>query len=303
MRRANLVSIERMSDLAFGAATVAALNAAAAELQTAQTQLATGRRVNQPSDDPSAFGQASVLTTMKSSLEEEINQANTAASRLNVISGALEHAANAIQQAIQIAESAANGTNNPQNLADFGKAVEGIMEAMVGLGNTKDGNVYVFSGEATDTPPFTASGAYLGSSGANVVDFFNQASVKTTLAGSAVFGDSGAGTGIMSALQSLLSALNAGDQAGVRGAIPALTGALNQIGAVQASVGASIQVVESVSSAAATQSQQVDSKISILTDADIARVSADAALAGAKEQALIAIASQSRQISLVNILA
>jgi flagellar hook-associated protein 3 FlgL len=123
-------------------------------LNTVQQEIATGHKLNQPSDDPAGAAQAMAIGT--SLVENNQYQRNVTAANamLTTTSGVLSSVSNVLLSARQIASQGANTTDS-SNYQALAQQVDALTTQLVGVANTKSGDKYVFSGTKTLTPPYT----------------------------------------------------------------------------------------------------------------------------------------------------
>lgn len=133
-------------------------------------QLSSGKKVNNPSDDPLAaskalaLGQSSAVNEqMKTSRIAVRNSLSQEESVLNSVSDALISAKTKLIQA-------STGTLTDADRASIATDLQGVLDTLIGQANAADGNgQYLFGGYKTSTPPFVkdASGnvSYVGDNG------------------------------------------------------------------------------------------------------------------------------------------
>ncbi len=172
---------------------LAALEQTQRQEQTALLQLASGRRVNVPSDDPAA---AAVLVGNHARSEQSDQFLRSIASvqaQLQSTDSALSSAITALQRAIALGVQGANGTLSDANRASLALEVQGIQEEMLGLANLSFQGSFVFGGTENQAPPFVADPAqpsgvrYDGNTGVNTVAIGDGFRVQTNLPGSQLF--------------------------------------------------------------------------------------------------------------------
>lgn len=125
-----------------------------------QLQLSTGRRILTPSEDPAAS--ATVLGLAKSidTTKQYQRNADAAESRLQVEESTLGGMVDLLQRARELMVQAANDSQDAQSRKAIATEMRQILDTVVGLANTKDGNGdYLFSGFKTGTVPITDDGA------------------------------------------------------------------------------------------------------------------------------------------------
>lgn len=119
-----------------------------------QQQVASGRRVNAPSDDPVAALRILPLNGEIRDLRRMVENAQLAREVLSLGSSSLEHASEAMQRARELAVQAANGTRNEGDRASIAGEIDQLLRQMVSIANTDRGGRFLFGGTATDSPPF-----------------------------------------------------------------------------------------------------------------------------------------------------
>lgn len=136
-----------------------------------QTQVATGKRVNTPADDPIAA--VHILELERAQLESAQYAKNSALarSRLNLEEQALADIGTVLQRVRELVVQASNtGTMNDADRRSIAVELESRLEELQDIGNRRDGGgEYLFSGFSTLTRPFAgaASGtvSYAGDQG------------------------------------------------------------------------------------------------------------------------------------------
>jgi flagellin len=93
----------------------AALAKNARELNTAMTQLSTGKRINSAADDASGLAMSNRMTSQINGLGAAIRNANDAISMVQTGEGALEEITDMLQRMRELAVSASNGTMTAQD--------------------------------------------------------------------------------------------------------------------------------------------------------------------------------------------
>src|SRR5271157_1505764 len=176
------------------------------QIQQTEVQLGTGKRVNQPSDDPVAYGTAVVLNAQESAAKNDVSLAQQIQGKLTTADGSLASATNAINSAIALATEGADGSLNTNQMQGLAQEVGGALSAVLQAANLQYGGAYVFAGNKSLTAPYSPSGAYSGDSGSNTFTFSNGASVHLSFSGNSIFGDNT--SGVIGTLVSLQNALN-----------------------------------------------------------------------------------------------
>lgn len=246
-----------------------------------QQQVATGRRMLAPSDDPVAAARA---------LEVRQSQAiNTqfAANRVHAKNtlGMVEGTLGSVTELLLDVKTAVVGAGNPlftdSQRGYIATELRARFDALVGLANTRDaqGN-YMFAGFKTDTPPFARTGldvTYQGDLGQQLVQVDANRKMAMNSPGSVVF--QGGGQDVFQALKDLINLLEtpvvtAGDQAalaaGLATANNQLELALDNVLTVRASLGTRLQELDALDEAGASRNVQYSAIVSEIEDLDYA---------------------------------
>jgi flagellar hook-associated protein 3 FlgL len=122
-------------------------------------QLSTGKRINRPSDDPTAMSRAIGYKTEISAIEQHKRAVNTARNSIESIESALTNLNNIITRARELAMSGATGSVDAGARRMIASEVDALLQSAIGIANTRVGDRYIFSGFRSDTPPIGTTGA------------------------------------------------------------------------------------------------------------------------------------------------
>lgn len=133
------------------------------KLSKTQNQLASGKRILTPSDDPVATSQLMQLRQTENTVGQFQANADAAVNRLSTEEGVLSSVTNLLQRVRELSIQAANATQTNDTRGFIASEIRQRLEELVGLANTRDGNgEYLFSGSKGFTEPFVpnAAGGY-----------------------------------------------------------------------------------------------------------------------------------------------
>ncbi|WP_127476408.1 flagellar hook-associated protein FlgL [Sulfurivermis fontis] len=133
------------------------------KLSKTQNQLASGKRILTPSDDPVATSQLMQLRQTENTVKQYQANADAAVNRLSTEEGVLDSVTTLLQRVRELSIQAANATQTNDTRRFIASEVRQRLEELVGLANTKDGNgEYLFAGSKGFTEPFVpnAAGGY-----------------------------------------------------------------------------------------------------------------------------------------------
>lgn len=130
------------------------------DLYRLQNQMATGRRILTPSDDPVAAAQALVVSQQQSINQQFIDNQGNAASQLTELEDRLNGITNVLQAVKTRVVEAGNGAYSDSDRKAIAADIRERYQELLGLANAADsmGN-YVFAGFSAKTLPFSVSGS------------------------------------------------------------------------------------------------------------------------------------------------
>ena len=120
-----------------------------------QTEVATGRRVNRPSDDPAAALRVLPLRGELRDLAQFGDNVSLARETLDISAASLEDGSSVMQRVRELATQAANGTLSSSDRASISAEVDQLLDQMLGIANSRRGERYLFGGTETGSPPFS----------------------------------------------------------------------------------------------------------------------------------------------------
>jgi flagellin-like hook-associated protein FlgL len=136
-------------------------------------ELSTGKKVNQPSDDPAAVAGLIVNNAQTSRVNAYLSNISTLQDSLQEADSTLNSVVTSLTQAVSLATEGANGTLNQTDRDSLVQEVNGIQQQILEYANQSFEGNYLFAGTAVNTTPFvtdssSSSGvSYKGNSGVN----------------------------------------------------------------------------------------------------------------------------------------
>jgi flagellar hook-associated protein 3 FlgL len=156
----------RISTAGFHRGTIEALNSRSADLARTQEQIASGRRVNTPSDDPAAAVHILQLQRAIDESEQFGRNADTATNRLSFEETALADGTGILQRIRDLTVQANVGSLSGSDREAIAVELDAQYAALIDLGNMRDATgEYLFSGTATFTQPFASAGGVVSYAG------------------------------------------------------------------------------------------------------------------------------------------
>jgi flagellar hook-associated protein 3 FlgL len=253
-------------------------------------QLSTGKAVNSLGDNPAAA--AALVGNDAQSAEVDQFQSNISSVQglLQVGDSTMSSVVNLMTKAISLGVEGANGTLSASDRQAIASQMSGILEQMVGLGNTTYQGNYIFAGTETQTAPFTldpnaADGVtYSGNSGVNSVQLSTGQSLAINVPGSQLFQN--ASGDVFGALSQMIAALQSGS--GFDTANTALENAFNVINAQRVFYGNGGAELNTATLFLSQEKVELTRQQTSLIGADMAAVASNYSQAEVQQQALFA---------------
>lgn len=259
---------------------VSGIQSRTADLVKTQQQLAAGRRVLTPSDDPVASAQSLQLGQSMSVTQQYRANITRATHALSLEDSVLSQITRVLQDAKVAAVNAGNPTLSAANLKALATELRGRYQELLGLANTQDGQgQYLFAGFRSTTRPFTqSSGAavYAGDQGVRLVQISASRQIAINDSGQDVF-QPGTSQDVFATLDTLINQLDTGSitAAQLSAALSGLDNALNNVLRVQAAVGARLRELDATDGTHADTVLQYQTTVSDLMDLDYTKAITD----------------------------
>lgn len=202
-------------------------------VNTALQEVATGKSVNVPSDNPAAAADMVQNTIETANVDQYTQNVSSMLSMVQSADSSLGSVVTSLTQAISLGTEGANGTNSTSNLQAIAEQVQGILQSVVSQANTSYQGTYLFGGTETSSAPYTASSSsssgytYNGNSNVNSVAVGDDMNVQVNVPGSQIFSNSSAD--VLGSLSSLVTALQSGNSTAIGNATSAISAALNNV--------------------------------------------------------------------------
>ena len=276
-------------------------------LQTALQQVATGQRVNLPSDNPAAVATLVQLQTQSANVDQYTANAGTALSQAHSADAVLSSVVSLLNQAVTLGtEGANNSSSSPVERASLTASVQGILSSIVSLANTTFEGMSLFGGTTNGTAAFTpdptsATGyKYNGNSGVNYIPVGDSLAVQANIPGDTLFTNTQGS--VLGALNNLATALTTGTSASIGTATTAITSALNFVTVQQAVYGNTINQLSAQETSLSQEKITLTSQQNSLVGIDPATAAENLSQAETYNSSVLAAAARVLQNTLLNYL-
>jgi len=258
--------------------------------QDAQEKAISGKRVNVPSDDPAAFAQGRVETGNIARAENYERTIGQTRPMLQQTEDALYHTEDIVARVRAIAVQGANDTNNASDRASMVDELSGLATQLVSIGNTTNGERFIFGGYKDGTQPYDAAGVYSGDTETAQVEISRGVTMQYGVTGEAVFGT--AGNDVFKTISNLQAALSSGDGSAISGTLTEIDARLDQVRGVHSEVGIHLNALDISEAVVTKQKDSATERRSNAIDIDMATSYSDLMRAQSALAAAISIAGQ-----------
>lgn len=175
-----------------------------AALDRTQQQIASGRRILSPSDDPISSSRSLKLHESLSRFEQFDRNGSFARNRLNIEESTLASVNDVLQRVRELALQANNASQSNESRQLIAAEMRQNVEQLVQLANQQDGiGRYLFSGNMDDTEPVGRVGniySYKGDQGQRLIQIGETRQIADSNSGSDVFFRIKNGNGVFSSV-------------------------------------------------------------------------------------------------------
>ena len=260
--------------------------------QIALEQLASGKLINMPSDNPAGAAEMVQNQAQQDQADQFLQNTSAVEGQLQTADSTLSSVVESLTQAISLGTEGANGTNSPADLQAIAQQVQGIQDQVVQLANTSYQGNYIFSGTDTNTVPFTLDSSapdgvtYNGNTDVNTVQIAQGNSVQTNLPGSQVF--QGSGGDVFGALQQLITALQGGNSTAIGAATTQLSTSMNYLSQQRVFYGNGVDQLNSNQSFLQQEQVNLQTEANTVDGANLAQASTNLSNAQTTQSAALA---------------
>jgi len=277
------------------------IDSSTAAYNNAQQAVATGKAINQISDDPYGAMNALNMTALQSQINQFNNNLGTAKDFMSTNENALTQVTNLMNQAYQVAVQGANGTNNQDALNAMASQITNIQAGLVNVANTQNASgQYVFAGQQTNVQPFNSSNGkltYSGDSGNISIEVAPGQQMAVNTPGSPLF------TNLYNQLETLKSDLSSGSLSKISNTdLANLKTSMSNVSDLNGQYGAQIDAVTTMVNANTQRTTDLTSNISNIENVNVAQAALTLTQTQTVYQAALDTISQANKYNLVDFL-
>jgi flagellar hook-associated protein 3 FlgL len=263
---------------------LANINQALDRIDTTQLELSTGKKINQPSDNPYGTSLALQLNNELGNLTSYSNNVTDGTGWAQAGNAALSDITNAVQRVRELVVGASNGTQSQTDLSADAAEVNQLIDQIKQDANTQYNGQYIFAGAATTTAPYQAGSgdAYAGDTG----QVTRQIGPNTSLAvnadlssvlgtGQTVSGQPAGDNKLLNTLRNISDAMQSGNQSALSSSLSQLDTNLGSLTGLTADLGATTNRLQMAASRIQSLQASDAQSLSDIQDADMAQTEVD----------------------------
>jgi flagellar hook-associated protein 3 FlgL len=211
------------------------------QMNQKQLEISSGRAFTDPSDDPMRQNRSFLISQAQGVSEQMQKNIGDASIFLNKTDAAFTSTIDMLQEVRKNGLLASNGTASTSDKNTYASSVEQSIQAILSLANGKELGGYVFSGEKTNTVPFTYDGTavtYQGNSNVKSFEVTPNYSMPISEPGDVAFSD------ILTKLIALRDQIKTGTSATINTALSNLEDPTNALIDLRSKIGTRMKSLE-----------------------------------------------------------
>jgi len=264
-----------------------------------QEQVATGRGINRPSDDPLGTLTCSNLKSKIQANERFMENIDDALGWLGYTEDTLNSIQSVLTRAKELAVQGGSDTLSPTQREALGEEVDQLLEHLLSLSNSRFAGKYIFGGTRTRTSPYQAQRDEDGrivsiestgdTSGTIQREVGPGVRVRVNIRGKDLF--EGA-SGIFNALIELRDGLRSGDASAVRDAMDGIEEAVERVGVFLGWIGAKVNRLQEAKDRLQADNLNLSDVLSSIEDAEVVEAIVNLQREQTAYQAALAVGEQ-----------
>jgi flagellar hook-associated protein 3 FlgL len=263
------------------------LHTALIALAKQQRMIATGRRINEPADDPGGTARALTIRGREAANAQFQRNIATVRTRLTAGESSLRSGIDFLQQAQELAIQGANDTSDAQARQSIGLQINQVLEQMVSLANGRgpDGAM-LFGGQEVTVAPYTVTRDVnglitsltvnpRGIDGTTPAEVSEGLTMNQGVSGNTAFGALTDPTNVFDTLIRVRDALNINDGATVRAELDNVQAIHSRVLTASQVLGTRLGWLDSLESRLQDESVSNITSLGAVEDADMAKAISD----------------------------
>lgn len=183
------MGLSRITQRSVSDSALRGLQASLARTATLQNQLSSGKRISNPSDDPSGTASAMTFRSQRSAAEQHLRNIDGATGRLNTTDSALTDLSDRLNKIRELMVRSQSGALSTEGRSALSAEVSAVRGNVVDIYNTRYLDRPVFGGTAAGDVALDATDTYVGNDATVEVRISRDATVRVDVKGTDVAAD------------------------------------------------------------------------------------------------------------------
>ena len=282
---------------------LAALSETQKQQNTASLQIATGSKINQPSDDPAGAALVTQIHDRSSQANSFLQSIGNIRGQLQTADATLSSVVTSLQRAVSLGVEGGTGTLSDEDRTAVAQEVVGIRDELISMANLSYQGRFVFAGTARKLPfvadPTQPSGVrYDGNAGVNKVAIGDSYQLQVNQPGSQIFNNPG--TDMFQSITDLITALQT--NTGIDTAVTGLRRTFDYVTTQRVFYGNALNQIDSQQSYLNTEKLQLSDQENTVGGVDMAAAASQVVNAEGARDATLAAVGRISQLSLFDYL-
>jgi flagellar hook-associated protein 3 FlgL len=236
-------------------------------IETANQQISSGKKINSFADDPSGSADLVGLRSELAGIDQYRKNADNGGFFINLGESVLSSAVNVVTSIYTRGSAGASSLADAASRTELTNEVRSLRDQLLSLANTEAQGRHIFAGSQATTVPFVVSGDTVGYQGdlvQNGINVGDGLEVQQNVAGSKAFSKA------FSAVEQLLVALEGGDQTAMQAALGQFEGALGDLTQSRAELGVALTAIQNAGTEQDSRELAIKERQSKIEDANLA---------------------------------
>ncbi|MBE4907054.1 flagellar hook-associated protein FlgL [Bacillus luteolus] len=264
-----------------------------------QDQLATGKKINRPSDDPVVAMKGMHYRTNLTEIEQYKRNLSEVYAWMENSDSSLDHANSVLHRVNELTLQGKNGTNSPEDRQAIAREIEQLMQDVKTVANTQVAGKYIFNGININEAPVSGDNTLIVTQNTQPfeVEVSKGVKLKANINPSNVFSQD-----LFNTLQQIKEGLETNDISNMDDLLNQLSGHQESLSAERSELGARYNRLELVESRIDVQTIIASRILSDNEDADIEKVITDLKIQESVHRAALGVGARIIQPSLLDFL-
>jgi len=275
-----------------------------AQMDNSTQEIASGKKVIVPSDDPSSYAQNLQILAAQSQNSQYKSNLDSLQALGSYYTTSVNSIGDILSSVQQLAVEMASSTVNADSRTSAAETVNDLINQLATLGNTKVGDTYIFGGTKANTPAYASDGTFLGSAQVGQVAVNSSTTVGAGISGQTVFTGTanGQAVDIFQTLHTLSQDLSTNNTSGLQTDITSINNCVDLTANNLAYVGTYTKNINNLLTTNEAEDTTLAQSSSDLVSVDMAKAISDYSTLSTAYQAALYTMSKVESISILNYL-